>query len=166
MNLPIASILAQATGTSGGVEYWQGYQGPKLVTVVLSLCIGVFFASIAVLYHQLFLGGIVRRIIEKKAYSPEEAMTVEELGYNPKNILIRFALRKKSTFSKTVLRVDGPLPRFYIPEKRVMREEIKYRKQGNGVVGVFLAVAVFLLAAYVSLSVVPWFADAIKTMFS
>ena len=142
------------------------YQGMSLTMIVSSLFIGVVIASIAMLYHQLFLGGIVRRIIKKEAFSEEKALTIEEMGYNPKNPLVRFALRKDSTFTKTVKRIDTPIPKFYIPEEIRMRAEIRFRKEGNTVFGILITILVFLVVAYASLTIIPIFSDAIKQIFS
>ena len=147
-------------------SYLSEYQGLSLTMIVTSLFIGVIIASIAMLYHQLFLGGIVSRIIEKKAFSEESALSVEELGYNPKNPFIKLALRKNSTFTKTVHQTDTHIPKYYIPEDIRMREEIKYRKEGNSVFGILLTILVFLVVAYISLTVIPYFTDAIKHIFS
>ena len=148
-------------------SYLTEYQGIPLTMIVTSLFIGVVLASIAMLYHQLFLGGIVRRIIEKKALSPETALTAEQLGYSAKNPLIKLALRDNSTFRKTVYRTeDSTPPRYYIPEAIRAREEIKFRKQGNGVFGILLTILVFLVVAYISLTIIPWFTDALKNIFS
>lgn len=141
-------------------------QENSLTMIVSSLFIGVIIACVAMLYHQLFLGGIVRRIIEKKAYSPEDALTVEQLGYSNKNIFIKFALRQNSTFRKTVHSPEDQPDRYYIPESIRMREEIRFRSKGNSVFGILLAVLVFLVVAYVSLTVVPWFIDSLNDIIS
>lgn len=147
-------------------SYLSEYKGLSLTMIVTSLFIGVIIASFAMLYHQLFLGGIVRRIIEKKAFSEDSALSIEELGYSPKNPFVKLALRKNSTFTKTVHQTDTPAPKYYIPEEIRMREEIKYRKEGNSIFGILLTILVFLIVAYISLTVIPYFTDAIKQIFS
>ena len=143
------------------------YQGSPLTLIVSSLFIGMVIASAAMLYHQLFLGGIVRRIIEKGALSPEKALTKEELGYSPNNFFVKIALREKSTFRKIVHGItEDKTERYYIPEEMRIRAEIRFRKQGNNAFGILLTVLLFLVVAYVSLTVVPWFADAIRNLFS
>jgi hypothetical protein len=147
-------------------SYWlpNNYEPVPLTLILSSLFIGIVIASLAALYHQLFLGGIVRRIIEKDALSPDKALTIEELGYKKSNIFIKFALRQKSTFRKTVLcREDDP-KRFYIPEERKLREEIRFRKKGNGILGVVLVIVLFLAVAYLLLTVIPWLTDSFKNI--
>lgn len=124
-------------------------------------------ASVAMLYHQLFLGGIVRKLIEKGALSPETALTMEELGYSPKNFFVKIALRENSTFRKTVHGVtEEKTTKYYVPEELRIRAEIRFRKQGNNAFGILLTILVFLVVAYVSLTVVPWFIDALKKIIS
>ena len=93
-------------------------------------------------------------------------MTVEELGLSSKNLLVKLALRDDSTFAKTVHRTEGTVKRYYVPEELRIRAEIRFRKKGNGVVGVFLTVLLFLVVGYVSLTVIPWFIDAINNVIS
>lgn len=137
-----------------------------LKMIITSLSLGIIVASIAMLYRQLFLGGIVRKIIEKKADSKENAVTVEQMGYNPNNIFIKFALRKKSTFRKTVYSTETFPERYYIPEKIMMREEIKFRKNGNNAMGIVIAVLVFAAVTLIAINAVPWFIDALKDIIS
>ncbi len=145
-------------------SYWTNYQQTPLTMIISSLFIGIIIACMAILYHQLLLGGIVRRIIQKKALSPESALTVEELGYNSKNIFIRFALRSNSTFRKTVHATEEKPLKYYIPEEKRIREEIKFRKKGNSVFGILIAILLFLTVAYISLTVIPWFTDSVKNI--
>ena len=141
------------------------YKGLNLDMILISFVIGIIIASGAIVYHQMFLGSIVRTIISKKALSPEGALTIEELGFNPKNIFVKFALRNNSTFRKTVLATGDSVKRFYIPEERRIREEIKFRKKGNSAAGIIFATILFVAVAFVLLTVIPWFVDEIKSIF-
>ena len=135
--------------------------------IVTSLFIGMVLASAAMLYHQLFLGGIVRRLIELGALSPEKALTVEQMGYSTKNPFVKYELRENSTFRKIVHGVtEEKTTKYYIPEEMRIRAEIRFRKKGNNLFGILLTVLVFLVVGYVSLTIVPWFADAIRNLFS
>lgn len=147
-------------------SYLTEYQGNSLTMIVTSFFIGIVLASVAMLYHQLFLGGIVRRILEKKALSEDSALTADELGYSKNNFLVRFALRDGSTFAKTVHRTGDEVKRYYIPEELRIRSEIRFREKGNGVFGILLTILLFLVVGYVSLTVIPWFIDAINNIFS
>lgn len=147
-------------------SYLVDYQRSSLTMIVSSLIIGIIIASVAMLYRQLFLGSIVRNILQKKALSQDTALTLEELGYNPKNIFYKFAFRNNSTFEKTVHRTAEQPARYYIPEEIKDREEIRYRKKGNDFFGIILAVIVFTAIALVSLTLIPWFKDALSNIFS
>lgn len=153
MNLPDFSYLFE-------------YQRSSLTMIVTSFLIGIIIASAAILYRQRFLGGIVRNILQKNALSEDSALTMEELGYNPKNILYRFALRNNSTFEKTVHRTAEMPVRYYIPREIKDREEIRFRKKGNDFLGIILAVIVFIAIAFISLTIIPWFKDALSNIFS
>ncbi len=141
------------------------YKGLDLNMILLSFVVGIVIASAAMIYHQIFLGGIVRKILDKKAFSEKDALTLEELGINPKNIFVKFALRDNSTFRKIVLKTEEE-KRYYIPEERRIREEIRFRKKGNGIFGLILAIIVFLLIAFVLLTLIPWLLDEYKNIFS
>lgn len=140
------------------------YKMNDLNMILISFVIGILIASIAMIYHQMFLGGIVRKIIDKKALSPTDAKTLSELGINPKNIFVRFALREKSTFRKVVIKTEGD-EKYYIPEERRIREEIRFRKKGNGVFAVVIAALVFVCAAFILLTVIPWLIENSKEIF-
>lgn len=147
-------------------SYFIDYQRSSLTMIVSSFFIGIIIASIAMLYKQHFLGGIVRNIIKKNALSEDSALTMEELGYNPKNIFYKFALRNNSTFEKTVHRTKEQPTRYYIPEEIKDREEIRYRKKGNDIFAIILAIILFAAVAFISLTIIPWFKDALSNIFS
>lgn len=140
------------------------YKMNDLTMILLSFVIGIVIASIAILYRQTFLGNIVRKIIDKKALSESEALTLEQLGINPNNILVKFALRDNSTFRKIVIKTEQN--RYYIPEERRIREEIRFRKKGNDVVAVIIGAILFVLAAFILLTVIPWLTDHAKDIFN
>lgn len=146
-------------------SYLTQYKPTDLTMILTSFFIGVIIASIAVLFHKLVLGGIVRKIIEKEALSPEKALSMQELGYSKNNLLIKFALRKGSTFRKIVLATAEENPRYFIPEERRIREELRFSKKGNGVLGLLVAIIIFAVICFAMLTVVPWFTNLIKTMF-
>ncbi len=147
-------------------SYFVDYQRSSLTMIVSSLFLGIIIASAAMLYRQLFLGSIVRNIIQKNALSEDSALTMEELGYNPKNIFYKFALRNNSTFEKTVHRTTEQPVRYYIPMEIKDREEIRYRKKGNDFFAIILAIILFAAVAFLSLTIIPWFTDALSNIFS
>ena len=141
------------------------YKSLDLTMILLSFLIGIIIASAAMIYHQIFLGGIIRRIIEKNALSPEKALTLDELGYSKKSLLVKFALRENSTFRKHILSPEGSKDRYYIPEEKRIGLEIRFRKKGNGILGIVFAAILFAIAAFVMLTVIPWLIDLTKNSF-
>lgn len=141
------------------------YKSLDLNMILFSLFIGILIACFAMIYHQQFIGGIIRRIIERKALSADSALTLAELGFNKKNIFIKFALRENALIRKHVLSPEDDKTRFYIPEEKRIGLEIRFRKKGNGFIGVIFAIIVFGLAIFVLLSVIPWLVDNAKDIF-
>jgi hypothetical protein len=141
------------------------YKGITLTMILVSFVVGITIASCAMIYHQMFLGGIIRKIIEKGALSPEKALTIEELGYSPKNIFVKFALRQKSTFRKHVKTPEDDNTKYYIPEEKRIALEIRFRKKGNDAGVIVFAIIAFSLAAFALLTVIPWLINHAKNVF-
>lgn len=144
----------------------EGYKKADLNIILISIFIGIVIASIAIVYRRYVLGNIVKRIVEKKAFSEESAITLGEMGY--KNIFMKLALRDGSTFKKTVHRVkgEGQATRYYIPEEIYMREEIKYVKKNTNIAGVIIGAILFFAVFYLLVNYIPWIIDGIKEAFS
>ncbi len=144
----------------------EGYKKVDLNIILISIFIGIIIASVAIVYRRYVLGNIVKRIVEKKAFSEDSAITLEEMGYN--NVFMKFALREGSTFKKTVHRVadEQKNVRYFIPEEIYMREEIKYCKKNTNIIGIIVAAVLFFLVFYLLLNYVPWVVDGIKDIFS
>ncbi|MBR5313806.1 MAG: hypothetical protein IKU45_00140 [Clostridia bacterium] len=138
------------------------YKGLSLTLILVSFLIGITLASVAMIYHQTFLGGIIRKIIEKGALSPEKALTLDELGYNSKNIFVKFALRENSTFRKHVKSPEDDKTKYYIPEEKRLGLEIRFRKKGNEAIGIVFTIILFAIAAFVLLTVIPWLVNQAK----
>ena len=141
------------------------YKSLDLTMILLSFLIGIIIASAAMIYHQVFLGGIIRRIIEKNSLSPEKALTLDKLGYSKNNLFVKFALRENSTFRKHILSPEESKDRYYIPEEKRIGLEIRFRKKGNGILGIVFAAILFAIAAFVMLTVIPWLIDLTKNSF-
>lgn len=141
------------------------YKSLDLTMILLSFLIGIIIASAAMIYHQVFLGGIIRRIIEKNALSPEKALTLDELGYSKNNLFVKFALKENSTFRKHIQSPEESKDRYYIPEEKRIGLEIRFRKKGNGILGIVFAAILFAIAAFVMLTVIPWLIDLTKNSF-
>ncbi len=144
----------------------EGYKKADLNIILISIFVGIIVASIAIVYRRYVLGNIVRKIVDKKAFSEDTAITLEEMGF--KNVFVKFALRDSSTFKKTVHRVaeEGKAIRYFIPEEIYMHEEIKYCKKNTNVIVIIIGAILFFAAFYLLLNYVPWVLDGIKDIFS
>lgn len=84
----IWELLRKAGGSSFELAVWGMY-------------FGIFLACLLALYEKRVIGGFVRTLLKKEAFSPEKAMTLQELGYG-KNPFVRGALRGKTALSSLV----------------------------------------------------------------
>ncbi|MEE0835794.1 MAG: hypothetical protein U0M08_05240 [Clostridia bacterium] len=63
---------------------------------IASLAFGVFLALLFTFFQKGVMGAFIRRLIGEKAFSPESAKTLDELGIN-KNVFILLALKRKGS---------------------------------------------------------------------
>ena len=143
------------------------YSQNNLTLILLSFCIGIFIASLAILYRQNVLGSIIRNIIQKNALSEESALSFKNLGYSNKNFLIKFALREKSTFIKnlSVIKNDNGEKLYYINQDKKDLLLNRFRQKGNSFTALILGIILFLAAAFICLTIIPMFIEQIKGIF-
>ena len=131
--------------------------------IVWSLFIGFVIAIGVCIYNKLVLGSVVGGIIKREAFSEGTALTISELGCA--NPLVKFALRKNSSFRR-IVRMAGDTDaecaaesfdcaKFYIPEDRVHRAEVIYGRNGMTVGTVLLSIAAFFALALLAFWVIP-----------
>lgn len=141
-----------------------------LRNVILGFCVGILLASLYMLYQKLIPGGIVRAILRLEAHTPEAAKTLGELGLD-KNPLYRFELRHNVALKKLVLCASEQKPnepeaevkeaqsaaeeRFYIPEEKKYRAELRFDKKGNGVAGLLLTATLTVVLAILLIKLTP-----------
>lgn len=77
------------------------YKGMTLELVVWSMFAGITIAVLVILYNKNVLGPFVRFLTEKGAVGPENAVSLKEAGAS-KNAFVRFALSRRSTYSKII----------------------------------------------------------------
>lgn len=138
------------------------YGGMSVELIIWSLFIGIAIASASVIYIKQVLGSFVRILLEKKAFSPESAVSLEEAGF-AKNIFVKNSLRKKGTLRKTIFSEDEK--RFYIPEEKAPRAEYVYNKKGNGVVGIIITIFLFAVVAFLCAMIVPKMLELLNGIF-
>lgn len=154
------------------------YNGSTLQIVVWSMFAGVVVGVFAVLYNKNVLGSFIKALNEHKAFEPDTARSLKEMGFS-KNIFVRFALREHSSFRKTVhavsiapaeAAVETPekevrkkkaphVPvdslRFYLPAEATERAELLYSKNGANLLTAMAAILLFLVVAILCFTVVP-----------
>lgn len=116
---------------------------------IWAACIGMLLASLYNFYQRAVPGSVVRALLRAEALSAESAKTAEELGLADKPFAL-FELTSGVTLRRVVYRTDlaegiapGKQPctaetRFYLPEESKYRAEIRFSKEGNGVVALIL----------------------------
>ena len=131
--------------------------------IVWSLFIGFLIAIAVSVYHKLVLGSLISALINGEVFTEDTALSAAELRCT--NPLVRFALRKNSTFRRVVrmkgdtdaIRCDTSFEeaKFYLPEENVRRAENLYGKSGLTLGNVLLSVGAFFVLALVAFIVSP-----------
>ena len=142
--------------------------GVSLELIVWSLFIGIMVAGAIAVYNKRFLGGFVRKLIEEEAFSPEKALTLEELGFENNKLLQREILKgvifKSIVYEKddeVVIQDKSAIPvfheeldfknaRFYVPYELRHRAELKFDKKGTHIMLMVIS-SVFFLALALSI---------------
>ena len=157
--------------------------GETLYIVIWSLFIGIVIGVGMGIYQKGVLGSLVRHLLEKRATSPDTALTMDEAGLTKNRLirwLIRRAVRGESSYGKIVspapddlsapMPKDGEKPaitdgtKFYIPPEMNDRAVMSFSNSGNIVVWGLLSVAAFLVVALASFYVVPALTDMFKNI--
>ena len=131
--------------------------------IIWSLYIGFIIGIIITVYNRFVLGSLIRRLIEKGAYSEGGAITVAEAGCA--NPFVKFALRQSGTLRRIVYMV-GDTPeelcqknvssgKFYIPDENIHRAEVIYGNSGTSLLSIVLSVLAFLVVVLISFFVIP-----------
>lgn len=76
----------------------------NIQVIVFGIFIGVFIASLYMVYVKTIVGAFVRKLLAEQCLSEEKAKTLEELGFS-RNLFVRHALRG-SLLASTVSRVE------------------------------------------------------------
>ena len=154
-----------------------------LTTVVIAVCLGVILAALYNYYVRQVPGGVARLLLSRKALSPESALNAEELGLLGKPFALWELLRGMS-LRHIVCAVDEPeqseqapaeegesadtkkkkyaakpsydtQTRFYIPEARKYRAEIRFEKKGNGGVALVLTCVCAVALGVLLIKLIP-----------
>ena len=158
--------------------------GVTLELIVWSLFIGIMVAGAIAVYNKRFLGGFVRKLIEEEAFSPEKALTLEELGFENNKLLQREILKgvifKSIVYEKddeVVIQDKSAVPvfheeldfekaRFYVPYELRHRAELKFDKKGTHIMLMVISSVFFLALALLILYFSEPFAELINGMLN
>ena len=108
-----------------------GTEASPLITVgavVFGLYIGIMIACVVMVYNRQVVGGAVRRMLEKKIHSKEDAVTLSELGYK-KNFIMRSMFRDSNSLRRVVKCVEEEA--FYAEQNKARTEYDKKREAGE-----------------------------------
>ncbi len=154
---------------------------------VFLLMAALMLASVAVYLQKNVVGSLVHRLLREEACDEASAKTLGALGLS-RNFLVRRALRRRDSALRRVVRyvgeevrdeegrlrpvrdsIDYENARFYVPEALRVRAEVRFSREGNDLRALFVALAVFFVAAFVLIRVLPtvfsW-ADALLSLFA
>ena len=74
-----------------------------LRNIILGMCAGIIIASIMAAYDKNMLGKFVRKVIKEQCLWPDQAKTLEELGFD-KSFSIKSNLRREGTVLNKVVK--------------------------------------------------------------
>lgn len=162
----------------GLIENIFNFSGLNLI--IWSLYIGILLATVFSYYQKRIVGGFVRHLMKNGANTPDNALTLAQLGYS-KHPAIRRELSKPGPLRKMVWEVDDNyrmgengvlycarekaldlnLGRFYIPEEKRIEAELRYEGKGNDLFAVIISVAVFFVIAVLACIWLPTILESI-----
>lgn len=130
--------------------------------IVWSIFIGFLLAIIISLYNKLVIGTAVRGIIEKKAFSESDAVTLTEIDCKKSLPGVVFALKINNTLKKIIRKAqdsdadnDSGNVKYYIPEDIVHKAETIYGKKGITAGNIVLAIVALLIVSVAAIYFVP-----------
>lgn len=137
--------LAANKGVPTGVDI--GALAGGLIDLILYALVGFAIAMIVAYYCKIIAGKGVRLLLEKEAFSPETAKSLEELGI-VKNVKYHESRLEKSVpQSRICVCVGEDVKRYYIPEENLVRAQRTYsvseKPLGITVISVILIAIVF-----------------------
>ena len=132
-------------------------QSANIINMIIpALVWGIIIAAVATFFCRRVLGGFVRTLIKKEAFSPDAGMTLLETGSFRSTIirreLCRSAFLRKVVFCReeqaflaekgkdATYKIDFTRDHFYIPEDLKYRAELRFEQKGSGWLFVLLTV--------------------------
>ena len=193
-------LLNKSTVWEDVVAFFKGFFNPELEgytnftfgegllslpIIIFGIFAGVLIASFSIIFIKTTLGRLVRALLAKEAYTPEDAQTLAALGFE-RHFFIRYALRHGYTLRRVVhcveeeeisnfeaekgkKRPDLSGCHFYIPEKDRYVAQMRFNEKGSGYGTFFFVllgcvIAIFLIFAFLPQLVT--FLDNVISIFS
>ena len=144
-----------------GIKNFETYDLQRFLPyLVVGLCVGTFLAICGNYYVSHYLGKVVRALYSRRIFSPEEALTLDELELNEP--LIRRSLYRQSVVSKYVkpkealnCKKDVKTARFYIVEETRLIADKRFKKSKLGIKLIIISFFLCLTACFGLLYITP-----------
>ena len=127
---------------------------------------GIVIAVLLLFYYKKIKGSFIRSLIICKAFSPETAQSMTELGQD-ENYFVIYSLRKGKNLSKIVERTQDKQTgtiKYYISEEHLLKAEKQYADTSTSVWNVITSIIIFAIAAFAAFFAIPILADLISNM--
>lgn len=110
------------------------------------------------------LGAFVRALLNNEVFSPEQALTLQQLGFS-KNVFLKTALKSDNSSLYGVVAKGEGQGTYYIPDcKKEKAEKMFSQKDSSLILTIALSVLV-LAAAYLCCLVLPWIISLTESIF-
>ena len=151
-------------------------------TIIPALIWGIIIAAIATFYSRRIVGSFVRTLCEKEAFSPQNGVTLFDVGLF-RSTVVRRELSKSAFLRKVVFcreeqafllekgkdatyKIDFTRDHFYIPEDLKDRAEIRYNTKGSTWLHVVLTVVLVPLVVGLLCRFMPNILQAIDSLIT
>ena len=131
-------------------------------SIIWAIILGVFIAVVITYINKKTVGKLVNKLLALPADSEENAVTLDELGFE-KNGSLRYALRPSSTLSNIIKHTEDG--RYYIQEDQQYRAEIVYTQNRLSVMTLVISAVLLIVAGSALLNVLPSFVNMFKSVF-
>lgn len=154
--------------------------------IIFGIFIGVFVASLYMVYVKNIVGAFVRKLLAEKCLSEDRARSLAELGFE-RNPFVKLALRG-SLLASTVVHVEGGAEksgedgeviaeaaetavatRYYIKEEKKYAAEMRFHARGSGWPTLLFVLLISVICIFVIFGFLPQilrFVDNTISIFS
>ena len=147
--------------------------------IVFGIFVGVFLASVYMVYVKNIVGAFVRKLLSEECLSEERAQSLEALGF-ARNPFVKLATRG-SLLASTVVQLESKtttgengevqtLPtRYYIKEEKKYVAGMRFNARGSGAVTLLFVLLISVICIFVIFGFLPQilrFVDNTISIFS